>query len=151
MKTVFQALLSVAVAAAMIGFAATQARADRVAFSGGCFGAACVPSTLTMSGIPLSFTGARLTVDARSTTVADLGPRVSATRGASFSVASGNLTAESASLPSTKMRAGIVPKIVGGNIATTPEPTTLLLLGTGLVGTAAVFRRRLRAKRSNSK
>ena len=134
MKRVLQASLTVAVAAAMIGFAATQARADRIAFNAG-FGAS-VPGTSMMGGIPLSFTDSSFAA-------------VSA-NGASFSVVSGNLTAERASIQSTKMRAGIVPSMPGG-ATTTPEPTTLLLLGTGLVGTAAVFRRRLRAKRSNSK
>jgi hypothetical protein len=133
MKRVLQASLTVAVAAAMIGLAATQARADRVAFNAG-FGAASVPGTLTMGAIPLSFTESSFAA-------------VSATRSASFSVAPANLTAQNASIQSTRMRTNVLPNVPGG--PATPEPTTLLLLGTGLVGTAAVFRRRLR--RSNSK
>src|SRR6267378_2945776 len=64
MKRVLNSLFTVAMAVAMIGVAVTQARADRVTLNGGCFSLSCVPETLTVNGIPLSFTTSTFAADA---------------------------------------------------------------------------------------
>ena len=224
MKRVLNSLFTVAMAVAMIGVAVTQARADRVTLNGGCFSLSCVPETLTVNGIPLSFTTSTFAADAtaanatrsefeantditdlsvatpnaRQTSVApatststsrnvesvsasvpllsnsflwsfggsslnatrsvssELAFPISHTQNASFSVVSAT-AATSATVSFAKGGKGIHassdpnPNIVGGPAATVPEPTTMLLFGTGLVGAAAVLRRRLRAQRSRSK
>ena len=221
MKRVLNSLFTVAMAVAMIGVAVTQARADRVTLNGGCFSLSCVPETLTVNGIPLSFTTSTFAADvtaanatrsefeantditdlsvatpARQTSVApatsasrnvqsvsvsvpllsnsflwsfggsslnatrsvssELAFPISHTQNASFSVVSAT-AATSATVSFAKGGKGIHassdpnPNIVGGPAATVPEPTTMLLFGTGLVGAAAVLRRRLRAQRSSSK
>ena len=83
-------------------------------------------------------------------------------RNGSFSVAAANV-ASALSISSASAKAGTtlqangvasssadtVPNIVAGPAV--PEPTTMLLFGTGLVGAAAVLRKRLRGRRAESK
>src|SRR6266850_3974360 len=64
MKRVLNSFLTVAMAVAMIGVAMTQARADRATLNGGCLSLSCVPETLTVNGIPLSFTTSTFAADA---------------------------------------------------------------------------------------
>lgn len=79
-------------------------------------------------------------------------------RSGSFSLVAGNVVT-TPSIPATANKTGSTfpangtsepePKIVGGPAV--PEPTTMLLFGTGLVGAAAVLRKRLRNRRVDSK
>jgi PEP-CTERM motif len=152
MKRAIKTSLTIGVATVLIGFAVTQARADRVTSANQVNQAVSAPSMLTADVMRLSFTAARAPVSAASTAFADLGTSVSALASTSFSVQATNLSSSRA--PSVQTNGA--PVIVGdpalpGATDPAPEPTTMLLLGTGLVGAGAVVRRRLKTKRQNSK
>src|SRR6266567_6117606 len=126
MKKVLKVSVTIAVTTIMVGLAATQARADRVAFYGGCFGGACAPVTSTM--LPGS-----LMVEATSVSLADLGTQVGAAYGGSFSATpskSGGASIEAVrSIQSTRSGTGRVtfepvPNTVDSSVVTVPEPTT---------------------------
>jgi len=229
MKMVFRCCLMVALTAAVLGLAVTQARADRITLTGACASLSCNPKSLTVSNASLSFGAADFTVQivaansaalefasdvvsandvggasaggqkAAKVSAAQLGiknsPRstsptvallnnsmlwlfkgsrtamnvtelsassalpVSNGRGQSFSVVAGNVV-NAPSIPNASAKAGTTFQAKAIGSAGTellpagspvPEPTTMLLFGTGLVGVAAILRKRLKGRRTDSK
>src|ERR1700682_2874909 len=228
MKRVFNSLLIVAIAMAMVGLAVTHVRADRITLKSGCLGVSCNPESLTVNSGSLSLGASSLTLDIAAVNSSELAsapdvvggsdlsvasaiaqtadrisgaqlsglknsarkrsravpllsnsmlwsffgahaamnPTQSALSGnshnGSFSVVAGNV-ASAPSMASVSAKAGMTfqangvassisetaPNIVGAPAV--PEPTTMLLFGTGLVGAAAVLRKRLRDRREDSK
>ena len=175
MKKVFDSLLLIAIAMAMMGLAVTQARADRITLNGGSDG---LPPATRVSAEQL---GGLKNKDLRtSTSVASLSNSIlwsftgthttmnpeqlafpGSSRNGSFSVVADNV-ASAPSICSASAKAGTLqangvpssraetaPNIVGGPAG--PESTTMLLFGTGLVGAAALLRKRLRDRREESK
>lgn len=88
MKRVIKTSLTFAMATVMIGFAVTQARADRVTYTvDRCFGAGCVTGSVKVGELALSFTDSSLgVVDTAASTaaLANFSPEMSGISGLSF-------------------------------------------------------------------
>ena len=92
MKRAIRTSLTIAMATVMIGFAVTQARADRVSYAvDRCFGAGCVAGTARIGELSLAFTESSLGVvdsAASATALANFSPEMSGVSGLSFAGAS---------------------------------------------------------------
>lgn len=92
MKRAIRTSLTIAMATVMIGFAVTQARADRVSYTvDRCFGAGCVAGTVRIGELSLAFTESSLGVvdsAASATALANFSPEMSGVSGLSFAGAS---------------------------------------------------------------
>lgn len=133
MKQVFRISLTVAATALVLGLAFSSARADRI-------------TNIERSTLPLSFSSGIFSLDTTSPEGAYLEPAsgnfgVVAAKAASASI----ITSASAKKGPT-FQADPEPKAPA-----VPEPTTMLLFGTGLVGAAAILRRKLKGRRSESR
>jgi hypothetical protein len=88
MTRVIKTSLTLALATVMIGFAVTQARADRVNYAADkCFGAGCATSSVRIGELALAFTESNLGVvdtAASSTALANFSPEMSGMSGLSF-------------------------------------------------------------------
>jgi len=88
MKRVIKTSLTFAMATVMIGFAVTQARADRVSYAvDRCFGAGCVTGSVRIGELALAFTESSLGVvdpAASATVLANFSPEMSGISGLSF-------------------------------------------------------------------
>lgn len=88
MKRVIKTSLTFAMATVMIGFAVTQARADRVGYTvDRCFGAGCVTGSVRIGELALAFTESSLGVvdpAASATALANFSPDMSGISGLSF-------------------------------------------------------------------
>lgn len=92
MKRVIRTSLTIAMATVMIGFAVTQARADRVSYTvDRCFGAGCVTGSARIGELSLAFSESSLGVvdsAASATALANFSPEMSGVSGLSFAGAS---------------------------------------------------------------
>jgi hypothetical protein len=92
MKRATRTSLTIAMATVMIGFAVTQARADRVSYTvDRCFGAGCLAGSVKIGELSLAFTESSLGVvdsAASATALANFSPEMSGVSGLSFGGAS---------------------------------------------------------------
>ena len=133
MKQVFRISLTVAATALIVGLAFSSARADRI-------------TNIERCTIPQSFSSGIFSLDTTSP------------EGAYLETASGNFGVVAAKAASgTGMTATSAKK--GPTFQADPQPKapavpeaqTMLLFGTGLVGAAALLRRRLKGRRAESR
>jgi hypothetical protein len=138
MKQVFRISLTVAATALVVGLTFSSAKADRI-------------TNIERRTLPVSFSSGIFSLDTTSL------------EGAYFETASGNFgvvaakAASASSIVSASAKKGPTFQASGTEdppvpkAPAVPELTTMLLFGTGLVGTAGILRRRLRSRRSESR
>ena len=149
MRRVVRTSLTIAMATVMIGFAVIQVRADRVSSGRG---ASAAPVMLLAGGMTLSSSRLQLPLPDYTSSAMDLGRAFNAISSDSFSVTGADLSAHKFA----PYQVNLLPPGKGGGEkgeapVPNPEPTTMLLLGTGLVCAAAVVRKRLKVRGGNSK
>ena len=103
------------------------------------------PTSVFLPGSGTSLAFSRMDVPAFATSI-DLARSVSTSNSSSFSVTGVSLNGSKASNPYWANGFGI-NGAPGGDPTHMPEPTTMLLFGTGLAGAAAIVRKRLRGSK----
>lgn len=127
----------------------SSATAATAAVRGGGLGANAAPVMLSAGRMTLS--SSRLQLPAYNSSAVDLGRAVNGINSGSFSVTGANLSANKfAPFQANDVQPGDIGDDSAAPVPN-PEPTTMLLLGTGLACAAAIVRKRLKVRGANSK